>query len=418
LETRGKESTIRTVLHGEMLLNVTIVLLRKWFVLYMYMIILLCIYQGFKLVKVTSFPITSTVSRSISKPTFLSTHRRTRTHFFRYLSTSADCTTSNLNWYGYRTLSTSVTAQSRTMKMTLQYQPNNNDNAGESGMTVTDSTKRIVLKTNRELAEERIQVYRAKREARQKSIESSNTRNYQLKQLLHGNHTNGDVIKTISTTDVETPSTANVVDTQSNIPTLYQVKILVCETLRQELKLTGREKRGRVFIPTSSSATTTMIALRAEMHAFFRALKKDSYLLYGSYPMLSEDGTIIASITNIVTSNNDTIANGTCTEWPILTDDDVRLTFQRTNDWFESQLASSSSTFQLKRPSIVIHVKKNPNMLPPPPPPAYLANMSDPSESTHISMLSFYAFPLNGIADPNEYATILRKLWKPFQALK
>jgi predicted sulfurtransferase len=32
-------------------------------------------------------------------------------------------------------------------------------------------------------------------------------------------------------------------------------------------------------------------------------------------------------------------------------------------------------------------------------------------------MLSFYSFPVAGIADPDEFATTLRKLYKPFQAL-
>lgn len=32
-------------------------------------------------------------------------------------------------------------------------------------------------------------------------------------------------------------------------------------------------------------------------------------------------------------------------------------------------------------------------------------------------MLSFYSFPVGGIADPNEYAVTLKQLWKPFQAL-
>ena len=308
-----------------------------------------------------------------------------------------------------------------TMKSVLQYQPNiSNDSTLDSDTVLAESpvTKKINIKTNRELAEERLQVYRAKREARQKSIESSNEKNYHLKELLHGNTTN---LESPQTTMVDVVSQRNSNDlTNRDVvgpPPLYQVKILVAETLRQELKLSGREKRGRVFITKTSNATYNMMALRAEMHAFFRALKKDSYLLFGGYPMLSEDGTIIASISNIPNDTDQSLGTSDIQEWPILSDEDVQLTFQRANDWYEAQLASTTSITQLKRPSIVIHVRKNPNMLPPPPPPAYLLNMSDPNESTHMSMLSFYSFPADGIEDPNEYSVTLRKLWKPFHAL-
>ena len=273
------------------------------------------------------------------------------------------------------------------------------------------------IKTNRDLAEDRLQVYRAKREARQKSIESSNERNFHLKELLHGNATSVDSLQT-NIGDVMSQPTS--IDSKSNEivgqPPLFQVKILVAESLRQELKLSGREKRGRVFMPISSNATCNMMALRAELHGFFRALKKDSYVLHGGYPMLSEDGTIIASISNVLNDTDKSSGTVDMQEWPILTDEDVQITFQRANDWYEAQWASSS-VFQLKRPSIVIHVRKNPNMLPPPPPPVYIMNMSDPTESTHISMLSLYSFPNDGIKDPNEYAVMLRRLWKPFNAL-
>jgi UPF0176 acylphosphatase like domain len=251
-------------------------------------------------------------------------------------------------------------------------------------------------KSNRELAEERIQAYRAKREARQKSIESANERNYELKLLLHGGDSSVKEDDLAATSG--SPMTPN-----ATAKALYQIKVIACEELRQSLKLSGREKRGRVFVDASSPAVSQLSALKSELHAFFRALRKDSYLLYGGYPTMLEDGTVVASIMN---PNNGTA-------WPIATDEDVALTFQRTNDFFESQSSSSI----LKRPAIVIYVKKNPNLPPPPPPPPYLMNMPNPADSTHMTMLSFYSFPVGGIADPNEYAVTLRKLWRPFQAL-
>jgi UPF0176 acylphosphatase like domain len=249
-------------------------------------------------------------------------------------------------------------------------------------------------KTNRELAEERIQAYRAKRETRQKSIESANERNYQLKQLLHGCDDASKNVDSVS-------NSGDPMARNATAKALYQIKVITCEKLRHDLKLSGREKRGRVFVDVSNPAVSQMSALKSELHAFFRALLKDSYLLYGGYPTVLEDGTIAASIMD---PNNGTV-------WPIVTDDDVALTFQRANDFFESQFSP------LKRPAIVIHIKKNPNLPPPPPPPPYLLNMPDPAESTHMTMLSFYSFPIGGIADPNEYAVTLRKLWRPFQAL-
>ena len=85
------------------------------------------------------------------------------------------------------------------MKTILKYQPNiNGDSIIEDDATIAESsaTKKMNIKTNRDLAEDRLQVYRAKREARQKSIESSNERNYHLKELLHGSTTYVDSLQT------------------------------------------------------------------------------------------------------------------------------------------------------------------------------------------------------------------------------
>jgi hypothetical protein len=97
--------------------------------------------------------------------------------------------------------------------------------------------------------------------------------------------------------------------------------------------------------------------------------------------------------------------------WSIETDEDVVKTFQKADDFY------SQNDNLLKRPSILIHVSRDPNAPPPPPPPAYLQDMKDPSHSKSMTMLSFYAFPPRGIENPDDFALSLRKLWRPFHAL-
>ena len=99
------------------------------------------------------------------------------------------------------------------------------------------------------------------------------------------------------------------------------------------------------------------------------------------------------------------------TKWPIETDDDVVKTFAAATDYY------AQHADLLKRPSILIMVSKDPNAPPPPPPPSYLENMPDPSMTESMTMLSFYAFPPLGIVDPEDFCSVLRKLWKPFQTL-
>jgi predicted sulfurtransferase len=98
------------------------------------------------------------------------------------------------------------------------------------------------------------------------------------------------------------------------------------------------------------------------------------------------------------------------TTWPIETDQDVIKTFEMANEFFAENRA-------LKRPSLLIHVSKDPNAPPPPVPPNFLQNLPDPSQTETMTMLSFYAFSPSGIIDPDEFALALRKQWKPFKPL-
>ena len=243
-------------------------------------------------------------------------------------------------------------------------------------MTDATSTKRSVLPSNQELVEHRLQVAREKEQSRRLSVQREQERNLRLKSLLQNKNRTEEYA----------------------IPELYALKVSVCENLRQELKLSGREKRGRVFVEQSSNATRSLRALKFELHAFFRALRKSTFLLSAGYPTLAADGSIVSA------PNNGTY-------WKIESDDDVVRTFRAADEYFKEQ------SQVLKRPSIVIHVEKDPNAPEPPPPKAYLQNLPDPAQSPTMTMLSFYSFPPDGIADPEDFSVLLRKMWKPFQAL-
>lgn len=97
--------------------------------------------------------------------------------------------------------------------------------------------------------------------------------------------------------------------------------------------------------------------------------------------------------------------------WKVQSDEDVLKSFRAANDFFDDNEGL------LKRPSLLLHVAKDPDAPPPPPPPPYLEGLADPAATPSMTMLSFYAFPPNSIADPDEFAVELKKTWKPFQAL-
>ena len=236
------------------------------------------------------------------------------------------------------------------------------------------------IPSNRELVQKRLEVAKAKKEARQKSIEDTIKRQLHIKSVVESKENEG---------------------ADFAVPALYAVKVSVCDDLRNEYRLSGREKRGRVFIEIGSPATRSLKALKYDIHAFFKALRKSSFVLSASLPEVSPDGSLLAP-DNMNSSNT----------WDIEADEDVAKTFEMANDFFKTASISG-----LKRPSVIIHLKKDPNAPPPPPPPAYLENMADPSKSPTMTMLSFYSFPPSGIEDPEDFAMYLRRKWKPFEAL-
>lgn len=240
------------------------------------------------------------------------------------------------------------------------------------------------ISSNEELVQRRISTQRAKRAAREATIQERTNRNLQLKNLLH---------------------TPNTTTTQCQVPPLYAVKVWVDGELREELRLSAREKRGRVFLPEDSEGVRTLRGLKDEMHAFFSALKKDSYLMEATLPIVSADGSLLPP-SEVNEGERPPV-------WPIESDEDVQTTFKRASTFYNDLLSGANAT----RPTVVINILKNPNARPPPPPPAYLEDMANPDESPSMIMLSFYSFPPQGIDDPEEFAFQLRKRWKPFKAL-
>lgn len=232
--------------------------------------------------------------------------------------------------------------------------------------------------SNQELVQRRLEISRAKRESRRRSMVERHQYNLELKRKF------------------ESASTA-----ESGTPLPYQLKVTTDKELRNELKLSGREKRGRLFVERNSSAAQSLKGLQHELHSFFRALRKSTYTLSAGFPKVETNGTLG------VPETMDEV-------WPLQKDEDVVRTFEKADHFYETSNQGSS---MLKRPSIVIYVQRDPNAPPPPPPPSWLQGMPDPADSPTMTMLSFYAFPPSCVADPEAFAVQLRKLWKPFAAL-
>lgn len=58
----------------------------------------------------------------------------------------------------------------------------------------------------------------------------------------------------------------------------------MCKELREELRMNGREKRGRMFIELGSPGSCSLKGLKMELHSFFRSLRKSTYILSAALP--------------------------------------------------------------------------------------------------------------------------------------
>ena len=263
--------------------------------------------------------------------------------------------------------------------------------------------------TNAQIVARRNEINRAKREARQKVLDKDRERNYRLRTLFSQEGQQQQ--------NVENGAAGS--DDGSGVPPMFAIKLVTDRTLRTELKMNGREKRGRMFVkrPPSSVhseeeeeyACTSLKALRQTIHEFFRRLKKSTYLLSASLPVLDEEGHVLMYDTD----DEDHQVEGT---WSLNTDADVQHAFREAEKFFIEQQTDGQGG--MKRPTLILYVTKDPNAPLPPPPPPYLENMPDPNSSPTMTMLSFYAFPPNeGIVDPESTADQLKRLWRPFRAL-
>ena len=265
--------------------------------------------------------------------------------------------------------------------------------------------------TNNEyLVQARIQAKIEKRQTKQKSLDEDRLRNLRLKKLIHNDASvqGGD-------------DTNNSGDDVGGfiVPKLYALRVSVDKQLREELKMNGREKRGRVFIEEGSSGSNTLKGLRIELHAFFRSLKKSTYLLSAGMPQILEDGSIFSPGAEDISGESGIVNDPYKDFINIESDDDVLSVFEKAQEFFTAHNSnlSQDAANRLKRPSLLLHVRKDPNAPKPPPPPSYLENIADPKETDTMTMLSFYSFPDNGVQDPEEFGFFLRKIWKPFGAL-
>ena len=255
--------------------------------------------------------------------------------------------------------------------------------------------------TNQQIVLRRNEINRAKRQARQKALQQDRQRNYKLRNLF------------------SQETTAN----SKNVPPMFAIKLVTDRILRSELKMNGREKRGRMFVPRpidgseEECAVTSLKALKQTIHEFFRRLKKSTYLLSASLPVLDEEGNVL-----MYDSDDDDEERETIGMWSLESDEEVQFAFREAEQFFLKQQQQmeqqDNNELGMKRPTLILHVTKDPNAPLPPPPPPYLDNMADPNSSPTMTMLSFYSFPPNeGIPDPESTADQLKRLWRPFRAL-
>jgi hypothetical protein len=144
---------------------------------------------------------------------------------------------------------------------------------------------------------------------------------------------------------------------------MFAVKVAACETLREELRMIGRERRGRMFVErpanfgdcnhdldcdhgsgsnllgdnwdgdvegdSNDRYTCSLVSgLRRKLHEFFRRLKRSTYLLSASLPAFDNDR-------NILWGDEDEVAlSWGGRTWRLKTDDDVWCAFARTEEFF------------------------------------------------------------------------------------
>jgi predicted sulfurtransferase/predicted O-methyltransferase YrrM len=297
----------------------------------------------------------------------------------------------------------------------------------------TTSGAAYYASANQQIVARRNEINKQKRQARQKALDKDRERNLMLRNLFieeKKDSTNYDSLSISSSSEAITPPP----------PPMFAVKLVTCPTLRLDLKMNGREKRGRMFVErpinfgavaeqqqhrdasddnNDDYACLSLKALKQTIHEFFRRLKKSTYILSASLPILDKDGNVLMSQDEENNDQNNDNNASLLKLWHLETDEDVRNAFAQAERYFQRhQEEGEANSSLLKRPTLVIHVAKDPNAPPPLPTPSYLQDMPDPLMSPTMTMLSFYAFPPNGgISDPESTSDQLKRLWRPFRAL-
>lgn len=208
-------------------------------------------------------------------------------------------------------------------------------------------------------------------------------------------------------------------DDKSDVPTLYEVRVSVDKDLRDEAQM-KKEKRGRVFVEIDGDSCQTLDGLEKEIRDFFPALKNRHLSLCADFPLVLEDGSIFCpGDERGHTEEGGIWQNPYDKFWPVKSDENVIQMFQKSRDFFATHNAKALSTgkLHLKRPSILVHVMKDNEEVKSLSLPLYLEGMPDPKETEAMTMLSFYSFPPGGLADPEEFAAFLNRVWEPFGAL-
>lgn len=139
---------------------------------------------------------------------------------------------------------------------------------------------------------------------------------------------------------------------------MFAIKVVTCPELREDLKMTGREKRGRMFVErpaffdrlynnddddindeddVEDMACMSLKALKQTIHEFFRRLKKSTYILSASLPTLDQEGNVLPFPEDYSDSDNDEDGGSSSAAaaataamdglWRLETDDDVQKAF-------------------------------------------------------------------------------------------
>lgn len=105
--------------------------------------------------------------------------------------------------------------------------------------------------SNEYIVQARLAVQNEKRQTRKAALEEDRQRNLKIKRLLHTDAKDGDGANSGG---------------EYAVPGMYAIRVSVDKILRDELKMNGREKRGRVFIECGTEGCESLKGLKFEMH--------------------------------------------------------------------------------------------------------------------------------------------------------